>query len=50
MSNKYFEQFKKTGKINDFLLYRYELAKETKVDYDKKRGDSPKPNGLPRKS
>ncbi len=47
--NKHFEQFKKTGKIKDFLQYRYEIAKEQKVDYDKKGRDNPKSDGLPRK-
>ncbi len=50
MGNKYFEQFLKTGKVKDYLNYKYELAKEQKVEYDKKTGDNPKPNGLPRKS
>ncbi|MFI3252067.1 MAG: hypothetical protein R3Y60_02885 [bacterium] len=49
MQNKYFEQFKKSGKIKDFLLYRYELAKEAQVEDDKKRRDNPKSDGLSRK-
>ncbi len=49
--NKNFKEFTKTGKVKDFLLYRYELAKEFKENTNdsKKRGDNPKSNGLPRK-
>ncbi len=46
--NKYFEEFKKTGKVKDYLLYRSEMAKEF-VKEDEKRGDNNKSNGLSRK-
>lgn len=50
MDNKYFDNFKKSGKIKDFLLYRYELAKEKDVKNEKKGRDNHKSDRLSRKS
>lgn len=33
--NKYFKRFRETGKIADYLKYRYELAKEEKIEVKK---------------
>lgn len=50
MDNKHFDNFKKSGKIKDFLLYRYELAKEKEVKDEKKGRDNHQFDGLSRKS
>lgn len=36
MSNKYFDKFKKTGKVEDYLKYREELAKEEALNEERK--------------
>ena len=36
MNNKYFDKFKKTGKVEDYLKYREELAKEEALNEERK--------------
>ena len=36
MGNKYFDKFKKTGKVEDYLKYREELAKEEALNEERK--------------
>ena len=36
MSNKYFDKFKKTGKVEDYLKYREEIAKEEALNEERK--------------
>jgi|GEM_PF-3007377 hypothetical protein len=36
MGNKYFDKFKKTGKVEDYLKYREELAKEVALNEERK--------------
>lgn len=50
MYNKYFDNFKKSGKIKDYLLYKEELAKEMKESKDEEKGrDHTKLDNLSRK-
>lgn len=45
--NKYFEQFKKTGEVKDYLKYKEDI-KEKENERRKKRRDYPKVNRLQR--